>query len=615
MRVIRSLGVGWTMSAIGCLAWVIHTHCPMGGAAFGLGIGSIPLAEGLTIGVLWVLGLIGLWTLQQHAVRTISQREQLIVAQQTREHDLEVIFNSAPVIMIVVDAERRVRRANRVAIESAESPHKQMIGLRGGEVLRCLNASHDPRGCGFSPECANCQLRQVIAQTFHTRQSIYKRQAHMSLPSGMRDLLISTSLLTDLGEPLALVVIDDETERRRATAALQASNQQLGQALADLAETQQSLAHQERLAAVGQIAAGVAHDFNNIMTCIRGSAELIHADPQTPPTIRDDLEVIVRSSDRASSIVRQLLDFSRKSPRQLAVIDLSQLLRETKPLLASSIVHPVRLSWNITPGACLVRADPTQIQQVLINLALNARDAMPSGGDLAITLAERQMIEPVSGYMQSRLPEGSWICLSVSDTGLGIDPAILPQIFDPFFTTKGVGVGNGLGLSQVYGIVRQHAGHITVASRPDQGTRFAIYLPTAETKRRTDASAPLPVVLTPSAGRQVLLIAHDPDIQTEIGAMLAQLGYQALSVTTLPAALSCYAEHRGEVALVLAEAAMPELDTHLLLQTLRTQIPDIKVVLMGDEPPGPQDEPMSIYIGLDRIQKPVTLQRLSRVVK
>jgi two-component system, cell cycle sensor histidine kinase and response regulator CckA len=610
VRVIRLLGVGWTLSGAGVFAWFDRVHEPIADLALSR---SILLNELLIIGGAWALGMLTLALIQGFSARTIAERDALIATQQIREHDLEVIFNSAPVIMVVVDSERRVRRANQATIESVGRSEEAIIGLQGGEALRCLNASRDPRGCGFSSACTQCQVRLVIAQTFETHQSIYKRPARLPLPVGTRDLLISTSLLTDLREPLALVVIDDETERLRAAAALQKSNQQLAQALADLADAQQILSHHERLAAVGLLAAGVAHDFNNIMTCIRGSAELLQTDPQTPAVLQRDLEVIIQSSDRASRIVRQLLDFSRKSPRRLGVIDLAQLLGEIRPLLESSITYPVQLSWQIDPGSCPVRADPTQIQQVLINLVLNARDAMPNGGELTISLTTRQMIEDAGEYAQRNLHDADWACLSVADSGEGIDPAIRSRIFEPFFTTKEVGLGTGLGLSQVYGIVRQHAGHITVASQHGQGTRFAIYLPMAGVEQ-IDDSADLPVVLTPARERQVLLIEDDPSVQTAIGAMLAQLGYHALSAASLPAALSCYAEHHDEVELVLATMAMPGLDTQALLQTLRSQSPHLRVVLMGDEPASQED--LAHTLGeLDRLQKPVTLQRLSQVVR
>jgi signal transduction histidine kinase len=439
--------------------------------------GSVSLIKRLTNALREAEGQIRHWLPARHTAQVIQKCDALIAAPPERVHDMEVIFNSAPVIMIVVDAERRVHRANRVAIESTGSSEARLRGLRGGEALNCLNASRDPRGCGFSSECGRCQVRQVIDQTFRTRQNSYKRPAQLPLPIGTRDLLISTSLLTSSDEPLALVVIDDETERRQAVAALQERNKQLAQALIDLTDAQQRLVYHERLSAVGEIAAGVAHDFNNILTSIRATAEIAQLDPETPPVLQGDLSQIIRSSDRATSIVRQLLDVRRAVPRPLPVIDLVPLLQETEQLLAHTITLPVRVIWDIAPGAHMVHANPTQIQQVLINLALNARDAMPAGGDLRITLTSQQIAAQVGAGAEDHLPRGTWVCLQVHDTGTGIDPATLPRIFEPFFTTKADGVGTGLGLSQVSGIVQQHAGRIEVASERGWGTRFSIYLP------------------------------------------------------------------------------------------------------------------------------------------
>jgi signal transduction histidine kinase len=435
---------------------------------------SMSLLKRLTKALPWAVGQIRRWVPARPRAEPSQAHGALIAALQQREHDLEVIFNSAPTMMIVVDAQRRVRRANRAAIEATGSPESHLVSLRGGEALNCLNAAH---GCGFSPQCAHCQVRQTINETFRTCQNSYKRPARLPLPIGMRDLLISTTLLAERDEPLALVIIDDETERRQVVAALQERNQQLAQALVDLTDAQQRLIHHEQMSAVGQVAAGIAHDFNNILTGIRATAELAQLDPQTAPALQDDLSQIIRSSDRATSIVRQLLDVRRASPRPLPIINVVPLLRETELLLAHMITLPVSVMWDLAPGAHMLRANPTQIQQVLINLALNARDAMPTGGELWITLTSHQIAAQVGAGAEDHLPGGAWVCLQVRDTGTGIEPTALPRIFEPFFTTKALGAGTGLGLSQVADIVRQHAGRIEVMSERGWGTRFTIYLP------------------------------------------------------------------------------------------------------------------------------------------
>jgi PAS domain S-box-containing protein len=268
----------------------------------------------------------------------------------------------------------------------------------------------------------------------------------------------------------------DITERKQAEEALWESNQRLQEALAELKQTQEKMVQQERLAAVGQLAAGIAHDFNNLLTSMLGYAELLRMSPDTPEAVRADLEKIIASGRRAAHLVRQILDFSHKSIRRPKQLDLSPFIKETVKFLERTIPETIHLSLEIEPGEYLIEADPTQIQQMLTNLVLNARDAMPAGGELRVILSRVEAQGEVSCVACNQAVEGDWICLTVTDSGSGILPEVLPRIFEPFFTTKEVGQGSGLGLSQVLGIIQQHAGHIVLNSQASQGTTVTTYL-------------------------------------------------------------------------------------------------------------------------------------------
>ncbi len=415
------------------------------------------------------------------------------------------------------------------------------------------------------------------------------------------------ALLEGLANTTAQVIQTAGTEE-----ALQDSNRRLEDTLADLMTTQVQMVQQERLAAVGQLAAGIAHDFNNILTSILGFAELLQIRPETSDAARLDLGRIVTQSQRAAHLVRQILDFSRKTIRRTQQLDLVLFLRETVHFLERTIPENIYLHLEIKPDECLIDADSTQLQQVMTNLAVNSRDAMPEGGTLSLRLARFNLKQGEPPPYPEMSP-GEWVVFSVSDTGMGIPAEILSHIFEPFFTTKEVGQGTGLGLAQVYGIVRQHEGHIDVASQPGQGTTFTIYLPALVTEKKT-ATAEIATNIPRGHGEIVLLVEDEPSVLAVGQAMLKYLGYRVLTATNGQEALVVYAEYKTEIALVITDMIMPEIDGVALFHALQIQNPEIKVVLMTGHPLGKKALEIKSQDREEWLQKPLSMAQLAQVV-
>jgi len=377
-------------------------------------------------------------------------------------------------------------------------------------------------------------------------------------------------------------------------------------------ELEERMVRQERLAAVGQLTAGIAHDFNNILTGILGYAELLQLSPEMPASARASLQTISQSGQRAATLVRQMLDFSRKTIHQLEPVNLSGLLIETFDFLKSTIPENIEMHLDLAAGDYLVEADATQLQQVITNLVLNARDAMAGGGVLGLGLTRADVAGEEKCVICGQPIEGEWVQLKVTDTGPGIPPEILGRVFEPFFTTKDVGQGTGLGLAQVYGIVPQHHGHILVESEVGQGSAFTIYLP--------PAVAPNQVVSVEAAqakqgqGETILVVEDDPGVLEATGAMLRQLGYTVLAANSGTEALDHFEAHRQKIDLVLSDMVMPDMDGEELFQRLQAIDPSLKMIVMSGYPLGNRGADLLAGGVVDWLQKPVSFGQLSQAV-
>jgi len=377
---------------------------------------------------------------------------------------------------------------------------------------------------------------------------------------------------------------------------------------------QDRIREHERLAAVGQLAAGIAHDFNNLLQGIIGFSELLQQKPNVDPGTRRILAMIHTQGQRAAQLVRQILDFSRRSVVDRQPLDLLPLLKETVHLLEQTLPEHIRISLEYEPRPYVVKADATRLQQVLTNLALNARDAMPNGGTLQFKLSWLTA-KPGDSLPLPEMRPGNWVALAVSDTGVGMPEEVLSHIFEPFFTTKEVGQGSGLGLAQVYGIVRQHEGYIDVKSQVGQGTTFTFYLPAWVQERGSDAPRVSKEDLLCGSGELILLVDDNAMVRQVGQAMLEELGYRVTTARDGAEALELFKEHGDEIALVVSDIVMPEMGGMDLARALHKRQSGVGVVLITGYPLGREGDlpPGDGIVGW--IQKPLSLDRLAEVVQ
>jgi len=339
-------------------------------------------------------------------------------------------------------------------------------------------------------------------------------------------------------------------------------------------QLQQDLARAQKLEAIGRLAGGVAHDFNNVLTAILGSAELLMMDTPPGEHAREEVEIIRDAAVRAQDLIRQLLAFSARQVLQPVVLDLNALITDVGRMLRRLIGEDLTLDTDLARGLGPVRADPGQVEQVLVNLALNARDAMPDGGRLVI---RTESVDVTDGG--DVLP-GPYALVEVTDTGTGMDAATLARVFEPFFTTKARGKGTGLGLASVYGIVRQSGGHIAVTSAPRAGTTFRIHLPRVDAP--VDTSRAKRVVSVPAPGTETVLVAEDEGmVRVLIRKVLEQAGYTVLLASGGAEALQLAQRHSGPIQLLVSDVVMPGMSGRELARRLLELRPDTKVLYLS----------------------------------
>lgn len=378
-------------------------------------------------------------------------------------------------------------------------------------------------------------------------------------------------------------------------------------------KVQEHLKLQERLASVGQLAAGIAHDFNNVLQVILGYADLLKNAPEMTDQARKYLTRIREQGLRAAQTNRQILDFSRQSPSEKAPLEIVAFLKDFIKLLRNTIPENIELLPDFQPGDYWSLANVAQFQQALMNLVFNARDAMPDGGRLTFRCS-RLDLRPGERPPYSKMPPGLWNHFSVSDTGTGIPPEILPRIFEPFFTTKDRSRGTGLGLAQVYGIVKQHNGFIVAQSEVGKGSTFDIYLPAVAEEKKSGPPQPMEQS-TPGKGEAILVVEDEPMVLHVAREMLELLGYRVMTATNGRHGLEVFDQHPEEVTLVFTDVMMPEMDGMALFHELRSRNPHLPVVMMTGYP---KKEGIKEFLSLSTthwVQKPIDLAQLAAIIE
>ncbi|HEU4642755.1 MAG TPA: PAS domain S-box protein [Gemmatimonadaceae bacterium] len=417
--------------------------------------------------------------------------------------------------------------------------------------------------------------------------------------SGIADVLV-VSVYDARGECVGRIGVNrDMTMRRRMEEALHRSEEQLR--------------HAQKMEAIGRLAGGIAHDFNNLLTAISSNAEFAIADLGTDHPVRGEIEEIRRAADRAAQLTRQLLAFSRKQVLQPRVLDPNAAIADAERMFRRLIGEHIQLVTVLDPEVGCVKADPGQLDQVLLNLVVNARDAMPDGGTLTIDTAAVYVDEEQASALPGMRP-GSYARIRVSDTGVGMDEQTRTRVFEPFFTSKGMGKGTGLGLSTTYGIVRQSSGRIYVDSAPGRGSVFSVYLPSAP---RVAAPAPGAGAVdhVPPATETVLLVEDEDAVRSAVSRMLQRHGYTVLEARNGQDALRLCEDYTGRIDLVVTDVVMPGIGGRELVERIRERRTGLKVLFMS----GYTEDAVSTHgvlaEGASYIEKPFLVEVFIRRVR
>lgn len=401
------------------------------------------------------------------------------------------------------------------------------------------------------------------------------------------------------GNTLGVVVaFHDIRDRRLAEDALRKAEAELRQV--------------QKLESVGQLAGGVAHDFNNFLTAINGYCELLLRSGTLTETNEKMVQQIRRAGERSAQLTSQLLAFSRQQLLSPRVIDLNALVQNTERLLRRLIGEHIVVQVTLADNLLNIRADPGQIEQILMNLAVNARDAMPDGGTLAIE-THNFTIHDEMADTKPKMPPGRYVMLSVSDTGTGMDESTKSRLFEPFFTTKEFGKGTGLGLATVYGIVKQSGGHIYVYSEVGVGSVFKVFLPAVA--ERPDAEGTAEAVPVPVGSETVLLVEDDDAVRQVVASVLGEYGYNVLSARNGHKAIELFRMHGDRVDVLITDTVMPGISGPQLALQLSCQRPKLPVLFVSGYADRSLDQAISRFQNARFLQKPFTLATLARRVR
>ena len=479
--------------------------------------------------------------------RTTTRREA------DRDERYDRLVELAPDSILIHDGEQIVM-ANTAAVRLAGADHRdQLIGR--------------PIDAFLNPPFFKAVQEQLVRSGDQAALVPPVRDTFRRLDGTEIEVEVTAIPFMDRGRASAHLVVRDITERLAAQETARQAEEYLRQA--------------QKMEAVGALAGGVAHEVNNMMSVALGFADFLLHDPAIPEDRLPDVREIMKAADRAAAVTRELLNFSRRAFHKPEVLDLNAVVRELASMIRRLLGEGRQLTIALG-GPCRVWADRGQLEEVVVNLALNARDAMPSGGTLTITTAEAAVKDGVSGYAGVAIPGGHYGLIVVRDTGVGMDAATQARIFEPFFTTKPEGEGTGLGLAAAYGIMEQNKGYIAVTSAPGEGTTFRLYLPLspdAAVSERMEEPPPLIAAGTP-AGMTVLVVEDEPAVRAVVVRSLERGGFRVLQASDAAVALQV-ADREGRPDLVLTDLMMPGIGGAELARRLKARWPGLPVLFMS----------------------------------
>jgi len=412
----------------------------------------------------------------------------------------------------------------------------------------------------------------------------------------IREIEIRSTFLRD---GRAVVVLHDITEQKRADEEMKSLQEQLRQS--------------QKMEAIGRLAGGIAHDFNNLLTIIKGYSQLSLIELKEDSSLKKNIEHIHGATDRAANLVRQLLAFSRRQILEMKVLDLNTILTNLDNMLRRVIGEDIELITVLAEDLGRVKADPGWIEQAIMNLVVNARDAMASGGKLTIETGNVDLDEAYVGGHVGVKP-GRYVMLSVSDTGVGMTPEVMERLFEPFFSTKEKDKGTGLGLSTIYGIVKQSDGDIWVYSEPGNGSTFKIYLPRVDEPLEEQREKVLGDDLL-RGSETILLVEDEEEVRKLAVRVLERQGYKVLAARNGDEALLICKQHQGPIHLLLTDVVMPGMNGHEVAKRLESLHPETKALYMS----GYTDDAIVLHgvlvAGVNYIQKPFTVDALTKKVR
>ncbi len=514
-----------------------------------------------------------------------TQLEASVVARtaelQESESRLRAIVESAADAIIVIDEHERIDTFNSAA--------ERMFGYTAVEVRgkKLSNLMPDPLEPGNSDTLSD-----------------YLRGGPPAVPGPERDLIARRKDGTPF--PIDLRASEIRLDPRRMWVGI----------IRDITlhkNLEEQLRKAQKMEAVGRLAGGIAHDFNNLLTVINGYCDVLLEELPADSPAREVVQEIGNSGLRAAGLTRQLLAYSRKSIRTLTIVSLNDVVRSMEKMLVRLIGSNIDFITRLQPDLGMVEADTSQVEQIIVNLVVNARDAMHEGGRLLITTRDCE-VNTGDARFDTETKPGPAVCLTVSDTGVGMDAQTQRYLFEPFFTTKGVGGGTGLGLATVYGIVKQSRGHILVRSTPGHGSTFEIYLP--RVVQQPPAPAPVAAPPPPAGGKEVVLLVEDDDaVRTLTSRVLAHEGYTVLVARLGEEAIKLAAQQQSPIHVMLTDMIMPKVGGRELANRIRQRHPETKVVFMSGHSEDLVRETAAPGENVAFIQKPFTPVALCQLVR